>query len=260
MFKLMFPINVISPNWKAPENVVALVTTRLTGVSEAPYQNCNFAQHVGDSSAAVAENRRRLAQQLDANLDWQWLQQVHGSEASEARGKNQHIAADGLYTKVPGISCCVLIADCLPVLFASRHGNEVAIAHAGWRGMAAGILENTVAKLSTRPADLISWLGPAIGPCHFKVGSEVKDIFLDNIQIGEEKQAIESCFELTENGGEYMADLYAIARHKLKQLGLVHVYGGSHCTFCEVKSFYSYRRDGQTGRMLSMIYFTEDKI
>ena len=167
----------------------------------------------------------------------------------------------------------MLAADCLPVLLAAKSGDEVAVAHAGWRGLAAGIIENTVNSLSTAPADLIAWLGPAIGPCHFEVGAEVRESFLINAATAVQSattannaataiqsattaasEAVESCFQASGDAGKYRADLYAIARHKLHQLGLGQVSGGDYCTVCDEELFYSFRRNGITGRMASIIY------
>jgi YfiH family protein len=250
----MLPTHAFAPDWNAPENVVALQTTRQGGESKACFQGFNLAQHVGDSAQAVATNRTTLDRQLGGNLRWQWLQQVHGSDVVAAPAGDAVAVADGLFTRVPGIACCVLTADCLPVMFAAKSGDEVAVAHAGWRGLAAGIIENTVNSLSSSAADLIAWLGPAIGPCHFEVGAGVRTAFLNAAATPAAGEAIEGCFQASRDAGKYRADLYAIARVKLHQLGLQQVWGGDYCTVCDEELFYSFRRDGDTGRMASIIY------
>ncbi len=250
----MLPSDSLSPDWDAPENVVALVTTRGGGVSEAPYAANNLALHVGDSLASVSSNRFELQRQLGANLSWQWLQQVHGNAVVEAVGGNDTPTADAVYTSVPGIACCVLTADCLPILVADKNGKEVAVAHAGWRGMAAGVIENTIRRLRAPAEELVAWLGPAIGPCHFEVGPEVLDSFIAGLDSEPARAAIARCFKPTGVEGKTMADLYALARYKLKHLGLAHISGGNYCTVCDEDLFYSYRRDGATGRMATVIF------
>ena len=244
----------ISPDWDVAEKIVACVTSREGGASEPPYHSLNFAKHVGDEERNVDQNRKLLAARLDPNLRWQWLQQNHGVETVTITEAAEPITADGLLTREPGVVCCVLTADCLPVFFAAKDGSEIALVHAGWRGLAAGILENAVAKFASTTKDLCVWLGPAIGPCHFEVGSEVKAAFSSQAQSPAEKSALQSCFKATSNPQKTMADLYAIARIKLARLGLSNVYGGDRCTYCEAEEFYSFRREGITGRMLSMIY------
>lgn len=247
----------ISPSWDVSDRVVACVSNRAGGKSNPPYHSLNFAKHVGDKDVLVEQNRQLLAAQYDSNLRWQWLRQVHSVETAEVTTAGEPITADGLLTREAGLVCCVLTADCLPVFIANRQGSEVALVHAGWRGLSAGILENTLAKLVTPPEELAVWLGPAIGPCHFEVGLEVKESFVSSAQSISEKVDIEDCFSAAKNSKKVMADLYALARLKLGRLGLHDVHGGDHCTFCEEQNFYSFRRDGITGRMLNMIYIKE---
>lgn len=249
--------NTISPDWDVSDRVFACVTRRAGGVSQAPYHSLNFAKHVGDEATLVEENRKLFAAQFEANLKWQWLQQQHGVETIEITTAGEPITADGLLTREAGLVCCVLTADCLPVFFANRDGTEVALVHAGWRGLSAGILENALASLSAPTKELVAWLGPAIGPCHFEVGLDVKELFVSRAQSISEKAALDACFSSTENDAKFMADLYALARLRLRKYGLDDVRGGDRCTFCEDKEFYSFRRDGDTGRMLSMIYIKE---
>lgn len=250
----MKSLNSISPDWDVSDRVVACVTSRAGGESKPPYHSRNFAKHVGDEDALVEKNRKHFVAQFDPELQWQWLQQVHGIETIEITAAGESITADGLLTREVGLVCCVLTADCLPVFFANQEGTEVALVHAGWRGLSAGILENTLAKLVTPAKDLVAWLGPAIGPCHFEVGLEVKELFVSKALSIPEEVALEACFASTENNGKVMADMYALAKLKLGKLGLHNVHGGDRCTFCEEQEFYSFRRDGATGRMLSMIY------
>lgn len=254
---MVMSLNSISPSWDVSDRVVACVSNRTGGMSKPPYHSLNFAKHVGDEDVLVEQNRQLLAAQYDSNLRWQWLQQVHGVETAEITSAGAPITADGLLTREAGLVCCVMTADCLPVFFANREGTEVALVHAGWRGLAAGILQNTLAKLITPVEELAVWLGPAIGPCHFEVGLEVKKAFVSSAQSITEKADIADCFSTGKNSKKLMADLYALATLKLGGLGLHNVHGGDHCTFCEEQNFYSFRRDGVTGRMLNMIYIKE---
>ena len=242
---------LIRPDWDVPDCIGAWVTTRVGGCSNPPYAGFNMAAHVGDAPESLRKNRQRLQAMLPTELRFQWLCQVHGADVVQIQCPEEQITADGLITRVPGIACCVLTADCLPVLFANKQGDEVAIAHAGWRSMAAGILEKAVLQMSSSPDAIVAWLGPAIGPCHFEVGEDVKEQFLEANLAGKE---LENCFVLTEIPGKYLADLYGLARRKLQRLGVTAVSGGDSCTHCEEDRFFSYRRDGATGRMASLIY------
>lgn len=250
----MSEIRLIVPTWDAPTEIVAAVSTRIGGVSQDPYDSFNLAHHVGDASADVDENLRILADNYPQRLHWQWLQQIHSSEVCPLARQCAPGLADALTTRVPDLACCLLTADCLPVFFAARDGSEVAMAHAGWRGLASGILENTMASCITPARDMMVWLGPAIGACHFEVGAEVKTAFLASASNSKEKRALTKYFAPISEAGQYLADLAGIARLKLAQLGVVRVYGGELCTFCEPDLFYSFRRDGTTGRMASFIY------
>jgi hypothetical protein len=251
-------LGLIRPDWPAPPNIHAVTTTRQGGVSQAPFDSLNLAGHVGDQSAAVAANRARLADALslfDGPLleEPHWLSQVHGVGVVSLDESQEGLPeADASITSQPGRVCAVLTADCLPVLFCDRDGAQVAAAHAGWRGLAAGVLEATVASFVAPPDQIMVWLGPAIGPQAFEVGDEVRATFLAT-----DPQTAE-CF--VENGpGCWCADLYQLARQRLAQVGVNAVYGGGRCTFTEVDSFFSFRRDGNTGRMASLIWIEAGK-
>lgn len=235
----------LAPDWPAPANVGALVTTRAGGVSAAPYDGFNLATHVGDAAAAVAENRARLRRRLPAEPCW--LEQVHGiavADADRAAGVPQ---ADAAVAREAGTVCAVLTADCLPVLFCDDRGSVVAAAHGGWRGLAAGVLEATVVRMGVPPSSVLAWLGPAIGPAHFEVGGEVREAFL------RADPAAGIAFVSAAQPGKWIADLFALARQRLMRAGVARVYGGGRCTYAD-ESFYSYRRDGVTGRFASLVW------
>jgi YfiH family protein len=237
----------IFPDWPVPANVRAAVTTRMGGVSAGPFASLNLGDHVGDEPAAVAENRARLVRGLALPAEPRWLKQVHGTCALDAAAAVTGCEADATFASLPGIVCAVLTADCLPVLFCDRAGTRVAAAHAGWRGLAAGVLERTVDALGAAPADVLAWLGPAIGPQAFLVGEEVRTAFLS------QDQATAAAFR-PHREGRWLADLYALARRRLSRHGVDAVYGGGLCTFSDPMQFFSYRRDGTTGRMASLIW------
>lgn len=243
----------IEPQWPAPASVLALSTTRRGGRSAAPCASFNLAHHVGDSTVAVAENRQLLASALPHGVCLSWLSQVHGTAVVEAEQGGQYPVADAQWSRRPGAACAVLTADCLPVLLCSTSGDVVAAAHAGWRGLLAGVLESTVGAMHTSPDQVLAWLGPAIGPTAFEVGPEVCDGFLAAAGPAAES-AIAACFAPSPgHPGHFFADLYALARVRLGTLGVTRVYGGDWCTYSDAERFYSYRRDGQTGRMASLI-------
>lgn len=244
----------IEPCWPAPPNVIAFSTTREGGYSSGVFRGLNLGHHVGDHPETVQANREQLRPRLGENSQVQWLSQVHGANAVPAGVGSPYPQADASWTRVVGQACAVLTADCLPVLFCNRQGTIVAAAHAGWRGMIMGVLEATIAAMSVPPGDILAWLGPAIGPAAFEVGPEVKSQFLRGCNT-EQQQRMAACFRphsVTE--GHYFADLYALARARLASVGVVRVFGGEHCTFSDPERFYSYRRDGKTGRMASLIY------
>ena len=232
---------------------MALSTTRGGGCSATPYNSFNLAHHVGDAAGAVAANRDILANALPGATNIQWLSQMHGVAAVAAGQGVQYPEADAVWSRDVGAACAVLTADCLPVLFCSARGDTVAAAHAGWRGLLEGVLESTVAAMDVNPGQLLAWLGPAIGPGAFEVGAEVRDGFLTAAPVVE-KALVAACFvPSAARLGHYYADLYALARIRLRNLGIPRVYGGAFCTFSDPARFYSYRRDGQTGRMASLI-------
>lgn len=239
--------DLILPPWPAPPAVGAAATTRRGGVSQGPFASLNLGGSGGDDPAAVAENRRRLAAALELPAAPAWLRQVHGDRVVEA-GCGERPEADAAVAFGPERVCVVLTADCLPVLFCDRAGSRVAAAHAGWRGLAAGVLEATVARLDCPPGALLAWLGPAIGPEVFEVGGEVRATFLA------QDPGAAGCFRPSP-AGRWLADLYALARRRLAAAGVTAVYGGGFCTLSEPGRFYSYRRDGQaSGRMASLIW------
>ena len=237
----------IVPDWPAPATVRALVTTRAGGVSRGSHASLNLGAGTGDDPAAVAHNRERLRRHLPA--DPVWLRQVHGIDvidATAARAASPP-SADAAVTRVRHVVCAVLTADCVPVLLASRGGDVVAIAHAGWRGMAAGVIEATVARMGVPAGELIAWLGPAIGPRVYEVGLEVRDAFV------RPSPAAAVAFAPSGNG-KFLADLPALARERLSRAGLAAISGGNHCTFGDRERFFSYRRDPAGGRFASLIW------
>ena len=242
---------MIEPDWPAPANVLALCTTRAGGFSAAPWDTLNLALHVGDQPASVRANRECLQDHLPPATDIQWLSQVHGTAVVEAcRGVPQP-EADAVWSRLPGKACAVMTADCLPLLLCSERGDVVAAAHAGWRGLCDGVLEATVDAMGEAPGDLLAWLGPAIGPQAFEVGPEVREGFLAALQHAPE---VARCFVPSAGSpGHYLADIYGLARYRLQRLGVSHVYGGGYCTFGDSERFFSYRRDGTTGRMAALI-------
>jgi len=245
-------LQALQPDWDLPR-VRACFFTRHGGVSQPPFDSFNTAAHVGDTEDRVEENRRLLATELPGAPTLQWLRQVHGTTVHRVSAAGGELTGDALVTASPGIACCVLTADCLPVFLASRDGDEVAVAHAGWRGLAAGILAQTVAAMHTPPARLEAWLAPAIGPCHFEVGADVFDAFAARQGEAQTTEALRAAG----TPGKYLADLYLLARRQLAAAGVGRVGGGGHCTACDADAFYSYRRDGVTGRNLSLIYLAD---
>lgn len=238
-------MKAIEVDWPAPSHVKTFISCRKGGVSEVPFNSFNLGDHVGDDPQAVTSNRALLSQFLpQAPI---WLQQVHGIEVVEAQQENVGKAADASYSQQSGQVCAVLTADCLPVLFCDRQGTQVAAAHAGWRGLLDGILEVTVNTFSDS-SSLLVYLGPAIGPNAFEVGPEVKEAF-----CRKDKEFI-CAFKPSQNPGKWMANLYQLAKMTLATQGVTHVYGGEACTYSEASEYFSYRRDGQTGRMASCIW------
>ena len=242
---------LLVPNWPAPASVKAVTTTREGGCSAAPYQGFNLGMHVGDDINAVADNRATLQQVLSLTTPPVWLNQIHGTTVLTLPHTLDGVPdADGGYTQVPGMACTIMTADCLPVLLCNKAGTEVAAVHAGWRGLADGIIETAVAAFSAAPDEIMAWLGPAIGPTAFEVGGEVRAQF-----ITQDPQAAQA-FVVSGDGAEdkWLADLYQLATQRLQSVGVSAVYGGEYCTYHSPAQFYSYRRDGVTGRQASLIW------
>jgi YfiH family protein len=245
-------LEMLRPDWPAPPQVRAAVTLRTGGVSRPPFDSLNLAAHVGDDPEAVAENRARVRRALELPREPLWLTQVHGIEVvtlARSAPANAHApTADAAITREAGEVCAIGIADCLPVLFAARDGSVVGAAHAGWRGLAGGVLEATVRALETEPGQLLAWLGPASGPEHFEVGPEVRAAFLEGDPHAERAFVPNS-------RGRWQCDLYALARARLEALGVTATYGGGWCTFADPRRFFSFRRTGRCGRMTALIWF-----
>lgn len=242
----------ILPDWPAPASIHAFMTTRAGGVSRPPFDAFNLAAHVGDDPAAVAENRRLLRAHLPAEPIW--LTQVHGTAVAEAGRDVAGVEADAAVARAPGQVCAVLTADCLPVLLCDERGSVVAAAHAGWRGLVAGVLEATVRSMGIGPARILAWLGPAIGPDAFEVGDEVRQAFIEHYPLAATAFRPALPGTLDELPRKWLADLYALARLRLAAVGVERVHGGIGCTHRDAARFYSYRRDGRTGRMAALIW------
>lgn len=239
-----WPADWLVPDWPAPAQVKACVTSNAGGVSLAPFASFNLGEHVEDDPSAVSNNRQCLHRAIGCAPAW--LRQVHGVQVVLADA-GQVLEADASYATASGVACAVLTADCLPVLFCDRAGTTVAAAHAGWRGLAGGVLEATVQAMALPPEQLLAWLGPAIGPAAFEVGAEVREVF-----VAAHPQAA-SAFVPSRNAGRFMADIYALARLRLAACGVTAVYGGGFCTVTDAR-FYSYRRAARTGRFASLVW------
>jgi YfiH family protein len=253
-------MHCLYPEWDAPASIKALATTRQGGVSMVPYDDgagnggLNLGSHVNDLPQHVMRNRALLRALTPAEPAW--LSQVHGAAvvdaATVAANAQTNRQADAAIATQGGVVCAILTADCLPVLLCDTAGRVVGAAHAGWRGLAGGVLENTVAAMRDAGAgELLAWLGPAIGPERFEVGEDVLQAF-----AGRHAQAQRAFRPSAEKPGKYLADIYALARLRLESAGVRRVFGGGHCTVSEQR-FYSYRRDGVTGRMASLIWIDE---
>ena len=236
-------MNWLKADWPAPDFIKAGITLRQGGVSVKPYDSFNLATHVGDELAVVNQNRAML----DVPGTPQWLEQVHSTQAVLLPNEETIPKADAAYTSEKNIVCTVMTADCLPLLITDQQGSCVAAIHAGWRGLCDGIVEATIKKLPAEPESLLVWLGPAIGPDVYEVGEEVYDAFTK--AEPEAKQAF-----TTTTKGHWLFDIYQLAKLRLNKMGVSHIYGGEHCTLSEEEEFFSYRRDGVTGRMASLIW------
>lgn len=240
----------ITPDWPAPARVHAVSTTRSGGVSTGPYTSLNLGDHVGDADEAVTENRRRVREALNLKQEPRWLRQVHRAAVARLDGSVVTEPADAAVTDRPGEPCVIMTADCLPVLLSDRSGSVVAAAHCGWRSMAAGVLESTVKAMWVERGALLAWLGPAIGPQAYEVGDDVMQAFVDY------DVHATAAFRHQPNG-KWLCDLYALARMRLQALGVKEIYGGGWCTFSDQARFFSYRRDGECGRMGTLIWIGE---
>jgi YfiH family protein len=244
---------VIVPEWPAPARVRCAFTLRTGGVSVAPYDSLNVGAHVGDAAEAVGENRRRVREYLGVPAEPVWLQQVHGIDVVDLDGIGHGTAAapraDAAVTRVGRHVCVIQVADCMPVLFAARDGYAVGAAHAGWRGLAGGVLEQTVRALGVPAERLIAWLGPTISQQHFEVGNDVRTAFVSG------DPGAEAAF-VTNTRNRWQCALYALAWQRLAALGVRDVFGGGWCTYADAARFFSFRRDGQCGRMAALIWLT----
>jgi len=238
---------MITPNWPAPNTIKALSTTRYGGFSSPPYNELNLGDHVGDDLASVIKNRQSLTQQASLPESPRWLKQVHGTTVSHASHWKNGDEADAIFSDQINQVCPVMTADCLPILLCNKQGDQVAAIHAGWRGLANGIIEKTLEKFNCHSQHIMAWLGPAIGPTQFEVGTDVYDTFTF--------QSVEASLAFKQTDAEhYLANIYLLARQRLQLFGIQNIYGGEHCTVSDSTRFFSYRRDGITGRMASMIW------
>jgi len=244
------PETLLPFEWSLPAGVRAAFTTRLGGVSQPPWDSFNLGTHVADDPSHVAQNRAQLRQLLGLRNEPAWLQQVHGTAVANADlpfADGPPVVADAAVATLRDSACVIMVADCLPVLFASRDGKRIGAAHAGWRGLAAGVLENTVAAIGAAPRELMAWLGPAILQANFEVGGDVRDAFTSS-------DAGAADYFVPNAGGRWQADLVGLARRRLQALGVNDVSGGEWCTVADPRRFFSHRRDGKGGRMAALIW------
>ena len=242
-------MNAIYPDWQAPKNIKALMTVRTGGVSLPPFDSFNLGDHVCDDPKAVQQNRSLLVDKFDLPHQPFFLIQTHSTKVIELPFTGSNVEADAVYTQQANQVCLVMTADCLPVLFFNKEGTEVAAAHAGWRGLCDGILEETVSKFKCPTSDIIAWLGPAIGPTAFQVGEEIIEQFC----AFDSNAKLAFTPDLT-TSGKFLGNLYQLATQRLNKLGITEISGGGHCTYTEQDKFFSYRRDKKTGRMASLIW------
>ncbi len=251
MLNVQFPRECfIFPAWPAPGKVRAVATTRNGGISRPPFASFNLGAHVGDNPVHVANNRQRLREALELPREPLWLQQVHGATVIAAEQITGSVEGDACYACTPGRVCAVLTADCLPVLLCERSGSCVAALHCGWRGLINGVIDATLARLACAPEQILAWLGPAIGPDYFVVGEEVYNLFMvTNLDNG--------AYFRPSRGQRWLVDLYGLTRRQLQASGVTAIYGDNRCTVTEREQFFSYRRDGVTGRMATLIWLAE---
>ncbi|MCK3657728.1 laccase [Pasteurellaceae bacterium Pebbles2] len=247
-------MTAVFPNWQAqhnvPKQVHALTTVRSGGVSLAPFDSFNLGNHVGDDKTAVQKNRVLLTEKFALPQAPLFLNQTHSTRIISLPYSGDDLNADAVYTNQPKQVCLVMTADCLPVLFTNKNGTEVAAAHAGWRGLCDGVLEETVRCFQSPPNEIIAWFGPAIGATAFQVGQDVVEQF-----VAKDPQAIQAFRPDPTTQGKYLGNIYQLATQRLNALGITQISGGEHCTVNEAERFFSYRRDGKTGRMASLIWF-----
>ena len=239
-------IETIKPGWITPPGVCAYTTTRVGGVCEAPFESLNLALHVGDDPVRVARNRELLQQLLNLPAEPCWINQTHGTHAVTLELDNSR-DADAAITRLPGVVAVVMTADCLPILVCNRDGSEVAAAHAGWRGLQAGVIQRTLASMESCSEQLQAWIGPGISQDNFEVGGEVRSAFIDSIQDAE------SCFKGNRKG-HWLCDLAGLAERVLKGQGVADVYRDPGCSYRDAERLFSYRRNATTGRMASLIW------
>lgn len=242
----------ILPTWSVPDFVHAFTTTREGGVSQAPFDSLNLGDHVTDDPQSVQTNREILQEQGNLPHFPLYLTQTHSTRVLRLPYEQNDIEADAVYTNQANQVCLVMTADCLPVLFCSKDGKEIAAAHAGWRGLCDGVLEATVAEFECDPENICVWLGPAIGPTAFQVGEEVIAQF-----CAFDPQAREAFVVDEQTSGKFLGNLYQIAHQRLNKLGITEIVGGDYCTYCDAEQFFSYRRDKVTGRMATLIWRSE---
>lgn len=241
-------LEFITPDWPVPDNIRCVTTTRTGGYSQHEYSSLNLGDHVKDDANNVYKNRQLVKQELQLPNEPVWLEQVHGSSVLSLSDKAPaDNTADAAYTNESGVVCAVLTADCLPVVFCDQSGSYLAVAHAGWRGLLNGVLENTLRALPIDNAEIMCWLGPAIGLNKFEVGEEVTEQFVT-------KDSTHKNSFHAQNDTKYLADIYQLAKNVLSSNGIINIYGGEYCTHTQEDNFFSYRRDGQTGRMATLIW------
>ncbi len=234
-----------------PDTVMSAITLRFGGVSGSSFGSNNFAVHVGDDPSSVATNRRNLLTQIGGLKTPLWLDQVHGTTIVDADQSQDGVMADGSYSRKQDRVCLVMTADCLPILFCNRRGNQVAAVHAGWKGLSKGIISRAVSVFGD-PSQVLVYLGPAIGSDAYEVDEHVRTAFLNFADESNYADLLSQAFRPKKD--RFMLDLYKLAKIQLSQLGVHSIYGGGRCTFSDEKSFFSHRRDGITGRNASMIW------
>jgi len=242
----------ITPVWPAPTNIKALTTTRQGGFSKNPFNGFNLAEHVNDDPLAVLANRQQLKSQMSLPQEPVWLHQVHSTTVVniDNHSNQDPITADASYATKSNIVCCVMTADCLPILICDKNAHFVMAIHAGWRGLVDGIIENALNQMSMSPDDILVWLGPAIGANVYEVGNEVLELFL------QQDKTYATGFLPSARAGHWFMDIYHLARLRFRLLGISNIFGGQYCTYQNSELFYSYRRDGVTGRMASLIWIS----